>query len=388
MAAPWPLASVALVLTGACNLRCTYCYQTVKRPGRMRWPTARAATDHLWMSTSPSRRLVLTGGEPLLAFPLVKRLVALARSGDPLGRAIDVTLLTNGTRMGSAQAEFLARNRVDVQISIDGPLPAQAQRGAWTFPRLDRLLDHLRGDHPAWFRRHVSVAVTVPPVNIPALADAAEYLLAKGVTSIVIGPAMGASTGWNAEMRAQLDEQFARLLRVSLAVHRRSGRVPIAWFRRASGRSGQPAQPMCGVARGTKVVVDTEGGVYGCTPAIAAFQHEPPAMLRRASEAMRLGHVADPQLAERLPGYRDAVRAAGLFGPRSRMHSSYGDCGSCRHVGRCMVCPLAIAYAPGASDPTRVPDYLCAFNDVALDYQARFASQAVSKAGPADQTVC
>lgn len=382
MLATWPLASVALVLTGACNLRCTYCYQTVKRSGRMRWSIAKTAIDHLSMSTSPSRRLVLTGGEPLLAYRLVERLVTLARSGDPRGRSVGITLLTNGTRLAEEHVAFFAKNRVAVQISIDGPPPAQAARGAWTFPRLDDLLDRLRAHHRAWFTRHLSVATTVPPVNIPWLADSVEYLLAKGVRSILIAPSIGASAGWNDGLRAVLDEQFARVFRTSLALYRKTGRVPLVVFKKTSGLAFKPSQAMCGITRGTKVVVDADGQVYGCTPAVASLQRDPPAMLRHVTEAMHLGHVTDRQLATRLPAYGDAVRATGLFGPRSQMHSSYGACRLCRHMGQCVVCPLAIAYAPGATDPTRVPDFRCAFNQVALKYRARFPRQVVAIAGP------
>jgi sulfatase maturation enzyme AslB (radical SAM superfamily) len=348
----------------------------------MRWSTARAAIDHLWMSTSPSRRLVLTGGEPLLAYGLVQRLVTLARSGDPLGRLVNITLLTNGTRLGEEQAAFFASNKVSVQISIDGPLPAQALRGAWTFPYLDDLLDRLRAHHRAWFTRHLSVATTVPPVNIPWLADSVDYLLAKGVGSILISPSMGASAAWNDGQRAVLDEQFARLFRTSLSLYRKTGRVPLVVFRKTSGSAFKRSQAMCGITRGTKVVVDADGQVYGCTPAVASFQRDPPAMLRHVIEAMHLGHVTDRQLPARLPAYGEAVRATGLFGPRSQMHSSYGACGSCRHLGQCVVCPLSIAHAPGATDPTRVPDYACAFNRVALEYRARFPRQHVPMPRP------
>jgi hypothetical protein len=104
-------------------------------------------------------------------------------------------------------------------------------------------------------------------------------------------------------------------------------------------------------------------------------------MLRDITRAMHLGHVADPQLSARLPAYGDALGATGLFGPRSRMHSSYGQCRSCRYASQCVVCPLSIAHA-GGTDPTRVPDYTCAFNRAALKYRARFRSMLWRADGP------
>jgi len=188
MAEAWPLTSLTLVLTAACNLRCTYCYQTLGRRGRMSWDTARTAVDRLLENASPSHGLAFTGGEPLLAYPLLRRVVERVRDAGPAGRAARITLLTNGTRLGEAQAQFLAANRVAVRISIDGAAPAQRSRGAWTAPRLDRLLDDLRHRHRYWFTHRVSVSATVTPGNVPYLADSIEYLLHKDVRAIEVAP--------------------------------------------------------------------------------------------------------------------------------------------------------------------------------------------------------
>jgi sulfatase maturation enzyme AslB (radical SAM superfamily) len=375
MPAPWPLASVSLALTGACNLRCAYCYQAAKPPGQMRWPTARAAIEHLWLSTSPSRRIVLTGGEPLLAYPLVKRVVERARGGDPLGRSIDVTVLTNGTALTPARAAFFARHDVSLQLSFDGVPQAQALRGRGTHARLDALVDRLHERHRAWFARCVSVAVVVPPESIQWLADSIEYLMAKRIRSIAIAPAMGDPAGWHDGLRPQLDEQFARLAHLTVAHHRRTGRVPIALFRPRNGPPRRLSQPMCGVAGGGKITVAPDGEVYGCIPAIEAFQRDPPGLLGLASSAMHLGHVDDHQLTSRLPAYREALRASGLFGSRRALHSSYGECRTCIERGRCVVCPLSIASGDGHTDPTRVPDYACAFNRTASTYRRRVRRQ-------------
>jgi sulfatase maturation enzyme AslB (radical SAM superfamily) len=382
MAEAWPLTSLTLVLTAACNLRCTYCYQTLKREGRMSWNTARTAVDCLLGSAGPSPGLALTGGEPLLAYSTLRRVVERVRAAGPIGRATRITLLTNGTRLGDAQARFLAANRVSVRISIDGGPAAQRSRGAWTARWLDQLLDDLRHRHRYWFTRRVSVSATVTPENVPFLADSIEYLLRKGVRAIEVAPAIGPAPGWDHRLRTVLNAQVARIFETSLEIYRRSGRVPLRLFQHGTRYRG--SQPMCGIAEGTRLVVNTDGNVYGCTAGVTSFLRNPSPLLERTSEAMHLGHIADPELACRLPAYAEALRATGLFGPRNRLHSSYRACARCRHLGRCVVCPLATAHTPGATDPTRVPDFACAFNQVALRYQARFPRPDVASpaAGP------
>jgi len=382
MAEAWDLATVDLVVSAACNLRCAYCYQVVKRPGQLPWPAAKAAVALLLKSRSRVRRLVLTGGEPLLAISLVRRIIRHVRAAGPAGRAVSLDLLTNGTLLDDGMAAFFARNRVGLQISMDGVMEAQCLRGAWTFARLDALLDQLRTRQPRWFRQRVSVAVTLVPASISHLAESVEYLLAKGVREIAVSPAIGPSRGWRQARLAELDDQFSRVFRGSLAHYERTGRVPLTIFRKAVDFPASPSQPLCAIANGSKVVVNADGHVYGCPPAIPAMLSRPGALLRRVSAAMHLGTVTDPDLASRLPAYRRALAESGLFGPRGDLTSSAGPCRSCRYLGHCVVCPLSIAHAPGARDPKRVPGFICAFSRISLKYRDRFPSQVFAAPPP------
>ena len=385
MTTPWPPRSVTLVLTAACNLNCTYCYQTARRPARMPWRTANAAVDLLLASTAPPRALVLTGGEPLLVYPMVRRIIERVRAAGPAGRGTRITLLTNGTLLGAAQMGFLADYRVDVSLSLDGTPAAQQSRGSWTSPRLDRLLDDSRLARRSWFTRHLRVAVTLTPEHVPHLADSIEYLLGKGVRSIQVAPAIGGNSPWDVGLLPVLEAQVARLCDVSLAMFRTNRKVPLSMFGPRSHASG--SQAMCGVAEGSKITVDTDGEVYNCTPAVASLLRHPSPLLAHAVAASHLGRVADANLPSGVGAYQKALRATGLFGRRDGLHSWRGACRRCRYVGWCVVCPYTIAHAPGATDPTRVPDFTCAFNYVVLKYAERFNRRAARAAATMASTI-
>jgi len=374
---PWRLDAVDLVLTAACNLRCVYCYQATKRPGRMRWPIARAALGRLLESREGAGRLCLTGGEPLLAAPLVRRVVRHVRSRGPSTRRIGISLLTNGTLLDERMIRFLAANDVAVQISMDGVAAAQALRGAWTFGALDALFGRLAARHPRWFRRRVSVAITLTPAAVRHFAQSIEYLLSRGIREIGVAPALGVSPTRRRRWLTELDRQFRRVLAASLAHAKRTGRVPLRLFRTPFAFRADPSDPMCGLADGFRVSVDVDGRVYGCPLAVPRFGSRISPILRRASAAMLMGRIEDPGLPEALPAYGDALRATGVFGPRGSMRSFRGLCRSCRYLDRCAICPLSIAYAPGARSPTRVPDFACAFSWAALRYRDRFSSEAL-----------
>jgi sulfatase maturation enzyme AslB (radical SAM superfamily) len=375
-AEPWPLESLFLILTSACNLRCTYCYNSRASAARMAWPTVEAAVARLWASGERDVHLLITGGEPLLEFPLVRRVIEHARATKPRGRAVAFQLLTNGTRLGEEQIAFLARRRVSVQISFDGVESAQRLRGAWTYPRLEALITHVRRRHRGWFERRVSAAATLTPETIPHLADSIEYLTGLGFVDVAVAPAYGDVRGWHDGLIPLLDAQFGRLYRSSLRHYRRTGLVPFAAFRKGAAQRLSPAHALCGVETGHMATVDVDGQVYGCAMVAGSALDRPTGLLRSARDAMRIGTVTDPGLAGGLPGYRDALAATGLFGRRDRNRSSYGACRDCAYLRYCSVCPLSIALAPGASDPRRVPDFICAFARVSMKYRHRFPRQA------------
>ena len=93
------------------------------------------------------------------------------------------------------QAAFLVEHDFEVQLSFDGVPSAQDIRGRGTFAVLDRLLDRLREEHPAFLSRKLTVAMTLLPATIPFLADSIEYFLGKDLREIAVSPALTHSRG-------------------------------------------------------------------------------------------------------------------------------------------------------------------------------------------------
>ena len=128
----FPLQTLVLNLTNQCNLSCQYCYEFGEdkvatpdgKPKFMDFETAAASVDFL-IDQSPGRRAVhitFFGGETLMNFPLLKRVVAYASErAAGQGRLIDFSLTTNATLLTPAIIEFLSENRIGVTVSMDGP---------------------------------------------------------------------------------------------------------------------------------------------------------------------------------------------------------------------------------------------------------------------------
>ena len=232
----WGVESLFLVLTNSCNLSCTYCHQTRLFNSWMDLGTAEAAIRHLLRGRIRNVRLLLTGGEPLLDFDYVQRLVRLVRELTPSGRSVPLTYSRtehDSTRNGQV---ISPGTELGYRFSLDGTEPAQRLRGESTFRSLDALIRCVRDRHNLWFQHRVSAALTLVPETIPCLADSFEYPVGLQFSEIAVSPAMGPMPGWHEGLTAILDRQLARVFRVSLRQYRRVGVAPLDAFRKIPAR--------------------------------------------------------------------------------------------------------------------------------------------------------
>jgi sulfatase maturation enzyme AslB (radical SAM superfamily) len=370
------LAEITLVLTNRCNLRCAYCYQERHGDAEMSEEVARRAVALLLASSRPRVTLAFNGGEPLLAFRLLRRVVRLVERWPTPRPRVEYRISTNGTLLDPRVARFLDINEIHTQLSFDGPSPAQEVRGPGTFEVLDHLLRRLRRYRPAFFERRLGVALVAHSSLVPSLADSVAYFLGIGVTELVVYPPFTHDPGWHPGLEAALDHQMSLVAELSRRHFERTGRVPLMLLRkhRTAASDGSTGDAMCGVGDGHSLTVDVNGQVVGCVSFATSFQRLPP-YLGEAVEPLRLGDVRDADLAQRLAAYKARVAASRMFAARSRKRSSYGSCAECPQRAGCVVCPVAIGHIPGNVDPDLVPDHLCTFNRVVGAWRERFPAQ-------------
>ena len=116
-----------LLLTSECNLRCAYCYTRAVGSGeKMTWEMAKQAVDSFAAHNQPIV-IEITGGEPLLNFSVVEKVVPYARQLNP---RTSFSLQTNGTLLDEEKIARLVKLGVGIAISMDGvPDVHDAQRG-------------------------------------------------------------------------------------------------------------------------------------------------------------------------------------------------------------------------------------------------------------------
>lgn len=124
------ISKLALQVTQSCNLRCKYCiyseYKNLNQRSHsthmMNWETAKRALEFYRQHIIDTDEALIGfyGGEPLLAFPLIKKVVEYAEELF-LGREITYFITTNATLLTDEIIDFLLKYNFRIAFSLDGP---------------------------------------------------------------------------------------------------------------------------------------------------------------------------------------------------------------------------------------------------------------------------
>ncbi|MEU8300086.1 FxsB family cyclophane-forming radical SAM/SPASM peptide maturase [Micromonospora sp. NPDC048909] len=173
---------LVLKLHSRCNLACDHCYvyrnadQGWRERPRVIGPgTVDRIADRLAAHVARHRtervRVVLHGGEPLLAGPtVIDRTVRTLRAAMPADTSLDVGVQTNGVLLDETFLDLFRTHRVDVGVSLDGDSAANDRHrrhadGRGSHAEVARALRLLaRPEHRA---RYAGLLCTVDLANDP-----------------------------------------------------------------------------------------------------------------------------------------------------------------------------------------------------------------------------
>jgi len=125
---PSPVKAMCLIAASDCNLECEYCFahKGDYGTGRRRmldYATGTKAIDFLVENSSDREVLEIDffGGEPLLNYDIIKRLVEYGRGLEKSrAKSFRFTLTTNGLLLDSEKIEFINSEMSNIVLSLDG----------------------------------------------------------------------------------------------------------------------------------------------------------------------------------------------------------------------------------------------------------------------------
>jgi len=197
-----------LILTSQCNLACRYCFVSRENRKRSRKDierkmsikTALRGIDlwarHVRKNFAEGEKPCITiyGGEPLLNMPTFRASVEYVRKlqekGD-LPENLDIVVVTNGTLITSEIADFFAKEKVKVSLSIDGP--AEVHNPCRIFrdrsPSFEKVMRGLKILQQK--KVDVTASVTITPYNIGFIEEMPTWLSNLGIKGFGLNELIG-----------------------------------------------------------------------------------------------------------------------------------------------------------------------------------------------------
>lgn len=201
-----------LSLTHDCNLACRYCYSGRKFKKDMPFATAQKIVDFA-MEITPVGRVInfsFFGGEPLLRFDLMKRIIGYIREKErKTGKPVSICVTSNGTILTEYVLDFFREQSVYLCVSIDGPahvhnLNRRYKDGRGSF-------EDVVGNLRLALTRLGSVQVNAVygPDTINSLPETVSFFSQLDVSSIHLNPNISAL--WEATDYLKIGEVYTQI---------------------------------------------------------------------------------------------------------------------------------------------------------------------------------
>ena len=268
--------ALCLHIAHSCNLNCSYCFASQgKYHGEralMSYEVGKQALDFLIANSGKRHNLEVDffGGEPLMNFDVVKRLVAYARSVEKAaGKNFRFTLTTNGVLIDDDVIDFANRECSNVVLSLDGRKEVHdrfrvdyAGNGSWEriVPKFQKLVESREG-------KNYYMRGTFTHANPDFLEDI-KVMLDLGFNELSMEPVVCAEDDPSALTREDLPivlEQYEKLAELMLERHR-EGR-PFTFYHYMIDLKGGPCiyKRISGCGSGTEYMAVTPwGDLYPC----------------------------------------------------------------------------------------------------------------------------
>jgi uncharacterized protein len=263
-----------ICLTYQCNLSCPYCYMP-KGSLSMSESVAMRTVDYLF--SRPHRGegidIGLFGGEPLLAFGMVRLLTELIENHPRFSSDVRISIVTNGTVVSERILQYAKEHNIALCVSCDGP------------PEIQDRFRPMKSGHPSsrlvtdTIRRAVAVLPTVlvnsvyGPATIEDLPATVDYVASLGVKNIYLSPDYRAD--WTSEDARKLPAAYKAVADRYVASHLAGEHTFISLIEAkiaALFNGGYRPQDRCRMGR-EEFAVAPDGSLYPCERLMGNVAH-------------------------------------------------------------------------------------------------------------------
>ncbi len=265
-----------IIMSEACNFRCTYCIHfnnletsdRIKNPKKfMTFEVARDVVDRyiaiLRQHGKNMAEVNFGGGEPLLAWPVIERVLEYCQLNYGKKFTFCFSINTNASLITPKIAKKLKEYRVEIASSLDGLHDGNdrvrlTKSGGGTFEAIMRGFKNLaEQSYPL-----ESIAVTVNEQNFPFLNEKIiDWATGRQMREIRI------DIDVIDMVEIPIEDIIARLMRIRRYAKKHGIEIAGFWSRPAENLNDSTLDAhvaFCGAVRGNSICISSSGNIYGC----------------------------------------------------------------------------------------------------------------------------
>ncbi len=200
-----------LLVTTRCNMRCRYCFIEKTNEDLSR-EKAEEVVKAFILSPGREKQLLICGGEPILSFNFLKKIIPFTRFlAKKQNKLVVISIATNGTLIKKEHLNFFNKYNVKLAISIDGGRRTHNKfrvfrNGMGSFSKVS-------GNLPLIFRslkeENICALMAVHPLEVKKMYDNFIFLTKLGFRSINIEPIQ--TITWGKKERKEFSSQLDRI---------------------------------------------------------------------------------------------------------------------------------------------------------------------------------
>jgi uncharacterized protein len=262
-----PITGIDLDITNNCILACDYCFKLEKDQSKLSWDIGIKAINWLIEESQGEKKLFIRflGGEPLLEFKLIKKLVSYAKQKAVYyGKKFYFRVTTNCVLIDDEMIQFFYQHKMKLFTSIDGGPESQDKHryfpngggtSAIIEPKIRKMLKYLP---------NTIACMTISNDTVHNWFDDILYLLELGYTnfSIDIRP----ESDWTEEQWGYIQREMRKISDFYIEMFNNQNPISLQHIDKALFGIVHPLarRHLCQAAQ-SAVFVKTDGRIYPCS---------------------------------------------------------------------------------------------------------------------------
>lgn len=345
------ISELTFILTDDCNYHCKYCYK-LKSNNFLDSSTAIAALNFFSPFLNDDAFIVFYGGEPLLSFDLIKKIVYMVENKKTeFNKGINFSISTNGSLINDDVMSFFSDHKFKVGLSFDG-IAQDKQRKKGSFRQLIPIIRKLI-NRPGI---ELLINCVFTPRTVKYFSRSIEFLLNLGVPSIRYS--LSFLRPWDEKSILKYKNELIKTREIILPFYRKTGAMPILNF------SQKPKIAFC-PAGSDRITISTNGEVWGCPLFSDYFDR-----IGKSSEKLKYSFGTFEEFSREYEKKYFQI-SQNYYELRMNNYSTPEmDCLLCPEIENCSVCPISSSFS--GYPLKKIPSFICEIQKIKINEILRF----------------